>query len=176
MLVRYTYTDNPSHFASTWCSPWNICCHSFHSSPEMKPPAQILAQFPTSFISCLLHLSQQARKRVQCKFIIVQRETLYTLHQFSTWESQRVFLSFVTFFRLFWLCIIWYTQTLQTKSTRRRRKRFEVSPWFRDNPWDRGDFNLAITGNAPVSATTGQNGRSRGTIRIVVKLVVSHKY
>lgn len=30
--------------------------------PEMKPPAQILAQFPTSFISCLLHLlSKHAR-------------------------------------------------------------------------------------------------------------------
>ena len=40
----------------------------------MKPPAQILAQFPTSFISCLLHLlSQHARTRVQCKFAIVQK-------------------------------------------------------------------------------------------------------
>ena len=103
--------------------------------PEMKPPAQTWAQFPTSFISCLLHLlSQHARTRVQCKFAIVQKETLYTLHKFSTWESQRVFLSFVAFFRLFWLWIILCVQTFQTKSTRRKRKRFEVSPWFRDNP------------------------------------------
>ena len=75
--------------------------------PEMKPPAQILAQFPTSFISCLSHLlSQHAHTRVQCKFAIVRKETLYTLHQFSTWKSQRVFFSSVTFFPLFWLCII----------------------------------------------------------------------
>ena len=178
MLVSYTYTDNPSHFASTWCSPWNICCHSLHSSPEMSRDETTSTNLGS--ISNIFHFMSftppLTTRTYACTMQIChspKRNFVYAAQIFHMGISEGIFV-FCCFLSL--VLVLYYFIYTDIPNKVDPKKEEMIWSITVDTPWDRGDFNLAITGNTPVSATTDLHGRSRGTIRIVVKLVVSHKY